>query len=312
MRPFASGPVWTIASRIAVAVPQIPVPRPRAQPTTTSFCCQCLRPLSTTPAVLSGHNKWSKIKHKKGAADAQKNNMRSQHSKTIALYSRLHGTENNPQLVTAVANAKKDGVPKAVIDSAIARGQGRSASGASLEPLTLEAILPPGVALIIEVETESKARSLQDLKVLVKKHKGAANATTFFFTRLGRVVFAAKEGPSPVTVDDIMDDAIECGAEDLEADEEGNLVVWTQPNMTNAVVNGVGPKFELELLSSEIIWNANEDTKVKIDEGLEATTLSELLAALQEFPEVQAVYGNPTRGDIPEEQWSGIEENLDS
>ncbi|KXH60100.1 hypothetical protein CSAL01_09813 [Colletotrichum salicis] len=312
MRPFASGPVRTIASRIAAVAP-IPIPRSRAQPTTTTFCCHCLRPLSTTPTVLSGHNKWSKIKHKKGAADAQKNNMRSQHSKTIALYSRLHGTENNPQLVTAVANAKKDGVPKAVIDSAIARGQGRSASGASLEPLTLEAILPPGVALIIEVETESKARSLQDLKVLVKKHKGAANATTFFFTRLGRVVFAAKEGsPSPVTIDDIMDDAIECGAEDLEADEEGNLVVWTQPNMTNAIVNGVGPKFELELLSSEIIWSANEDTKVKIDEGLEATTLSELLAALQEFPEVQAVYGNPMRGDIPEEQWSGIEENLDS
>ncbi|KXH41253.1 hypothetical protein CNYM01_04612 [Colletotrichum nymphaeae SA-01] len=335
MRPFASGPVRTIASRIVAAVPQTAIPRPRAQPTTTTFCCQCLRPLSTTPAALSGHNKWSKIKHKKGAADAQKNNMRSQHSKTIALYSRLHGTDNNPQLVTAVANAKKgapftktnphsstehtnqltciqDGVPKAVIDSAIARGQGRSASGASLESLTLEAILPPGVALIIEVETESKARSLQDLKVLVKKHKGTANAATFFFTRLGRVVFAAKEGGAPVGIDDIMDDAIECGAEDLEADEEGNLVVWTQPNMTNAVVNGVGPKFELELLSSEIIWNANEDTKVKIDEGLEATTLSELLAALQEFPEVQAVYGNPTRGDIPEEQWSGIEENLDS
>ncbi|KAJ0296997.1 hypothetical protein COL5a_010712 [Colletotrichum fioriniae] len=292
MRPFASGPVRTIASRIVAAVSQTAIPRPLAPPTTT-FCCQCLRPLSTTPAVLSGHNKWSKIKHKKGAADAQKNNMRSQHSKTIALYSR-------------------HGVPKAVIDSAIARGQGRSASGASLESLTLEAILPPGVALIIEVETESKARSLQDLKVLVKKHRGAANATTFFFTRLGRVVFAAKEGGAPVSIDDIMDDAIECGAEDLEADEEGNLVVWTQPNMTNAVVNGVGPKFELELLSSEIIWNANEDTKVKIDEGLEATTLGELLAALQEFPEVQAVYGNPTRGDIPEEQWSGIEENLDS
>ncbi|OHE95601.1 hypothetical protein CORC01_09033 [Colletotrichum orchidophilum] len=313
MRPFTSGPVRTIASRIVAAATPIPVPRTRAQPTTTTtttFCCQCLRPLSTTPAVLSGHNKWSKIKHKKGAADAQKNNMRSQHSKTIALYSRLHGTENNPQLVTAVANAKKDGVPKAVIDSAIARGQGRSASGASLESLTLEAILPPGVALIIEVETESKARSLQDLKVLVKKHKGIANAATFFFTRLGRVVFAAKEGGPGI--DDIMDDAIECGAEDLEADEEGNLVVWTQPNMTNAVANGVGPKFELELLSSEIIWSANEDTKVKIDEGLEATTLTELLAALQEFPEVQAVYGNPTRGNIPEQVWSGIEENLDS
>ncbi|GKT53673.1 DUF28 domain-containing protein [Colletotrichum tofieldiae] len=282
MRPLASGSVRSIASRIIAA------PVPRAQPT---FCQQCLRPLSTTPAARSGHNKWSKIKHKKGAADAQKNSMRSQHSKTIALYSR-------------------HGVPKNVIDSAIARGQGRTASGASLEPLTLEAILPPGVALIIEAETESKARSLQDLKVLIKKHKGTANTATFFFTRLGRVVFEAREGGPGV--DDIMDDAIEAGAEDLEADEEGNLVVWTQPNMTNAVASGVGPKFGLKLLSSDIIWSANEDTKVKLDEGLEASTLGELLAALQEFPEVQAVYGNPARGEIPEEEWARIEENLDS
>ncbi|GJC86748.1 putative transcriptional regulatory protein HNE_0161 [Colletotrichum liriopes] len=251
MRPLASGSVRSIASRIIAA------PVPRAQPT---FCHQCLRPLSTTPAARSGHNKWSKIKHKKGAADAQKNSMRSQHSKTIALYSRRHPA--------------------------------------------------PGVALIIEAETESKARSLQDLKVLIKKHKGTANTATFFFTRLGRVVFEAREGGPGV--DDIMDDAIEAGAEDLEADEEGNLVVWTQPNMTNAVASGVGPKFGLKLLSSDIIWSANEDTKVKLDEGLEASTLGELLAALQEFPEVQAVYGNPAKGEIPEEEWARIEENLDS
>ncbi|OLN81837.1 putative transcriptional regulatory protein C8D2.12c [Colletotrichum chlorophyti] len=283
MLPFTAASLRTLASRVAA-----PVPKPRSQPT---FCRACLRPFSTTPAVQSGHNKWSKIKHRKGAADAQKNNTRSQHSKTITLYSR-------------------HAVPKSVIDSAIARGQGRSASGASLESLTLEAIMPPGVALIIDVETESKGRSLQDLKVLIKKHKGTVNAATFFFTRLGRVVFEAKEGgPS---IDDIMDDAIEAGAEDLDADDEGNLVIWTQPNMTNAVANSVGPKFELKLLSSEIIWSANEDTKVKIDAGVEATTLGELLTALQEFPEVQAVYSNPVKGNIPEEEWSKIEENLDS
>ncbi|KAK1971193.1 YebC-like protein [Colletotrichum sublineola] len=301
MRPLASGSLRSIASRIAAAS------GPRVQP---AFCHQCLRPLSTTAAAPSGHNKWSKIRHRKGAADAQKNSMRSQHSKTIALYSRLYGTTDNPQLATAVANAKKDGVPKNVIESAIARGQGRTASGASLEALTLEAILPPGVALIIEAETESKARSLQDLKVLIKKHKGAANTATFFFTRLGRVVFEAKEGGPGI--DDIMDDAIEAGAEDLEADDEGNLVVWTQPNMTNAVANGVGPKFGLKLLDSDIIWSANEDTKVKLNEGPEASTLGELLAALQEFPEVQAVYGNPVKGNIPDEEWAKIEENLDS
>nr|XP_036577480.1 DUF28 domain-containing protein [Colletotrichum truncatum]KAF6784478.1 DUF28 domain-containing protein [Colletotrichum truncatum] len=299
MRSFAARSLRDFTSRITTPVP-------RSQPT---FCRQCLRPLSTTPAAQSGHNKWSKIRHKKGAADAQKNNMRSQHSKTIALYSRLYGTNDNPQLAAAVATAKKDGVPKSVIDSAIARGQGRSATGASLETLTLEAILPPGVALIVEVETESKARSLQDLKLLVKKHKGTTNTATFFFTRLGRVVFEAKEGAG---VDDIMDDAIEAGAEDIEADEEGNLIIWTQPNMTTSVANGVGPKFELKLLSSEIIWSANEDTKVKLDGAEEATVLGDLLSALQEFPEVQAVYGNPAKGEIPEDAWAKIEENLDS
>ncbi|TQN67435.1 putative transcriptional regulatory protein [Colletotrichum shisoi] len=291
MRPLAPVPVpvRSIASRIFAA------PAPRVQPA-FPFCHQCLRPLSTTPAAPSGHNKWSKIKHRKGAADAQKNSMRSQHSKMIALYSR-------------------PGVPKNVIDSAVARGQGRTASGASLEPLTLEAILPPGVALIIEAETESKARSLQDLKVLIKKHKGAANAAAFFFKRLGRVVFetaGGEGGGGRPGVDDILDDAIEAGAEDLEADDDGNLVVWTQPNMTNAVASGVGPKFGLKLLSSDIIWSANDDTKVKLDKGLEATSLADLLAALQEFPEVQAVYGNPVKGDMPEEEWARIEENLDS
>ncbi|KAF9875591.1 hypothetical protein CkaCkLH20_06972 [Colletotrichum karsti] len=299
MRPFAASSLRSIASRVVAPVP-------RTQPT---FCRQCLRPMSTTPAAQSGHNKWSKIRHKKGAADAQKNSMRSQHSKTIALYSRLYGATDNPQLAAAIVAAKKDAVPKNVIDSAIARGQGRSASGASLDTLTLEAIFPPGVAVIIEAETESKGRSLQDLKSLIKKHKGTTNAATFFFTRLGRVVFEAKEG---ATVDDIMDDAIEAGAEDIEADEEGNLVIWTQPNMTTSVANGVGPRFELKLLSSEIIWSANEDTQVKLDGAEQADNLAELLSALQEIPEVQAVYGNPAKGEITEEAWSKIEDNLDS
>ncbi|KAJ0164550.1 hypothetical protein CTA2_741 [Colletotrichum tanaceti] len=78
-------PVRSIASRIFAAPPT-----PRAQPA-FQFCHRCLRPLSTTPAAPSGHNKWSKIKHRKGAADAQKNSMRSQHSKMIALYSRYTG-----------------------------------------------------------------------------------------------------------------------------------------------------------------------------------------------------------------------------
>ncbi|TID02777.1 putative transcriptional regulatory protein [Colletotrichum higginsianum] len=312
MRPLAPVPVRSIASRIFAA------PAPRVQPA-FPFCHQCLRPLSTTPAAPSGHNKWSKIKHRKGAADAQKNSMRSQHSKMIALYSRRATPPPFPPGSTPSRSnhghreCKKIRRPKErdrLRRSPRPRPHRVGRLPRAPDPRGHPA---PGVALIIEAETESKARSLQDLKVLIKRHKGAANAAAFFFTRLGRVVFeAAGEGGGGPGVDDILDDAIEAGAEDLEADDDGNLVVWTQPNMTNAVASGVGPKFGLKLLSSDIIWSANDDTKVKLDKGLEATSLADLLAALQEFPEVQAVYGNPVKGDMSEEEWARIEENLDS
>lgn len=108
MRPFASGPLRSIASRIVA-----PVPTSRAQPT---FCRQCLRPLSTTPAARSGHNKWSKIKHKKGAADAQKNSMRSQHSKTIALYSRRASLPPPRSLGVVLSHGQRLNISRSIRD----------------------------------------------------------------------------------------------------------------------------------------------------------------------------------------------------
>jgi transcriptional/translational regulatory protein YebC/TACO1 len=204
-------------------------------------------------------------------------------------------------------------VPKDKIEGAIARGQGKSSEGAALESITFEAMMPPSIALIVDVETESKLRALQDLNQMVKKAKGSAGSSKFFFSRLGRVVF--EKGESGLDVDEIMDDAIEAGAEDLENDADGNIVVWTQPTGTMQVCKAVGDKFGLKILSSDIIWSANEDTKTKLDASSEQEQMInfvELLEALREYPEIQAVYSNVAKGEMTEEEWARIEDNLDT
>lgn len=203
-------------------------------------------------------------------------------------------------------------MPKDKIEGAIARGQGKSSEGAALESITFEAMMPPSIALIVDVETESKLRALQDLNQMVKKAKGSAGSSKFFFSRVGRVVF--EKGESGLDVDQIMDDAIEAGAEDLENDADGNIVVWTQPTGTMQVCKAIGDKFGLKILSSDIIWNANEDTKAKLDASSEQELNSfvELLEALREYPEIQAVYSNVAKGEMSDEEWARIEDNLDT
>lgn len=171
-------------------------------------------------------------------------------------------------------------------------------------------MIPPSIALIVDLETESKLRALQDLNQMIKKAKGSPSSSRFFFSRLGRVVFERTEGGPDV--DQIMDDAIEAGAEDLQHDEDGNIVVWTQPSDTMQVCKSVGSKFGLKILSSDIVWTPNEDTKTKLDASDELVSFTELLEALKEYPEVQAVYSNVTRGAMSDEQWAKIEENLDT
>ncbi|KAL2156265.1 hypothetical protein VTH82DRAFT_1010 [Thermothelomyces myriococcoides] len=289
--------------------PLISSPRPAKLP---SICTQCRRAFVSSPILQAGHNKWSKIRHDKAANDRKKNAARTLFCKNITLYSKLYGPDPNlnPQLANAITAARKASVPKDKIEAAIARGQGKSSEGKALESITFEAMIPPSIALIVDLETESKLRALQDLNQMIKKAKGSPSSSRFFFSRLGRVVFERTEGGPDV--DQIMDDAIEAGAEDLQHDEDGNIVVWTQPSDTMQVCKSVGSKFGLKILSSDIVWTPNEDTKTKLDASDELVSFTELLEALKEYPEVQAVYSNVTRGAMSDEQWAKIEENLDT
>ncbi|KAF7534942.1 hypothetical protein G7Z17_g13286 [Cylindrodendrum hubeiense] len=257
----------------------------------SNVCRQCHRTFMTTPAPWAGHNKWSKTKHIKAVTDKKKMSERQIFTKTIAMYSRTS-------------------IPKHLIEAAVARGQGRSTTGAQLESMSLEVLLPPDIAMIIDAETDNKTRTLHDLRLVVKKAGGVVGSTAFYFTRRGRAVFQAKEGGP--TLSEVLDEAIEHdGMEDVEELPDGNFLAWTQPNTVMAITEALSKKFELEVLDSEIVWAPNEDTKVNIDSPPIAETLDGLFSGLKEYPEVKAIYANVRKGSIEEEEWDKVERSLD-
>jgi YebC/PmpR family DNA-binding regulatory protein len=273
---------------------------------------QFCRSFGSSQTLRSGHNRWSKIKHEKGAADKKKTASRSLFAKNLALYSKLSGAnpDLNHQLAKIIAEAKKSGMPKANIDLAIARGQGRSSTGEKLETAMLEVMAPGSVAVIVNIEADNKQRALKDLKLIAKKHAATVTPTTFLFTRLGRTILKGVGSEEDDSFDKVLMQALDAGAEDVEQDEDGNVVVWTQPNTTHQTAQSLSAALETEILTSDIIWSPAAD-RVKLDDGVAATQLGDFLAAVRDNSDVQAVYANAERGEITEEVWRWIEDNLD-
>lgn len=272
-------------------------------------CPRC-RAFTTTATTYSGHNRWSKIKHDKAKADASKNRARSAFSQEIATVSRLYGPDPslNSRLAEVIALAKKESFPKDRIEAAIARGQGKSASGASLESVTVEAILPGNVAAIIECETDNRLRTLTAVRHAVKDAEGREGPSSYLYTKRGRVVFASKEG---VGEEDALDAALEAGATDVEEDEDG-IVVFTEPGDTKSVSEAISSALSLDIKTSEIIWSANEDTKVDVSSPEAAILLHTFVDNVMERePCVQAVSMNVRSGPaLPEDAWRQLAERL--
>ncbi|TVY16252.1 putative transcriptional regulatory protein [Lachnellula arida] len=266
---------------------------------------------STSSIVQSGHNRWSKIKHEKGAADAKRSTQNSFFSREIAMASKCGGPDpnSNPRLAGLLVTAKKAGWAKANMENAIARGQGRSQTGAALQNVTLEVIMPPTIALIIEAETDNAKRTLGDLRSLVSRNGGTVTPTNYLFQKKGRVAFEKDE--RNLSVDDVLEDAIEAGVEDVEADEDGGIVVWTEPNKTAAAAEALQKSLNLKVESSDIIWQANEDTKVPMEDVDKAKTFAEFIDAVRDNPSVQGLYANVAQGSLSDEVWEDLQNRVD-
>lgn len=195
------------------------------------------------------------------------------------------------------------------MEAAIARGQGKSASGATLENLTLEVKFPPSIGVIIDIETDNKLRTLPDLRVIAKFHLATLTPMSYLFTKKGRVQFEKDE--RGLTVDDILDEAIEAGAEDVEADEDGNIVLWTEPSKTNAAAQALAKRFELQIQSTDIIWDANEETRSTLEGEENVRSFKEFVGKLRDNSHVQGVYANVKQGALSDEEWEDIQSQLD-
>lgn len=194
----------------------------------------------------------------------------------------------NPRLTLALSNARRVGIPKVIIESAIARGQGLSVTGQALESVTIEAMLPHSVAAVIECQTDQKGRVLQDVRYAVKEVGGSVTPTTYLFEKKGRIIFQKRDGLNP---DDYLDQAIEAGAVDITGDEEGCLVAFTEPTETKSVGEALVKLTGLTIEELEIIWDPNQDTLVSVDET-QAKELENMLSSLREDPSVRDIYLN--------------------
>lgn len=239
-----------------------------------------------------------------------KNRQRSIFAQEIATASKLGGADLslNTRLVDLITKAKREGFAKASIEAAIARGQGRSLSGASLESVTVEGILPNNVAVIVECETDNRLRTLSGVKFVIKDNGGTSTPSSYLFQKKGRVVFEKKDG---LDMDQALDAALEAEASDVEEDEDGRLVVSTEPGETKVVGEALAKSLGLEIARSEIMWQPNEETKISLPDEDAAQELSLFVDELQEMEDtVQAVSMNVAQGSLATETWKELQSRL--
>jgi YebC/PmpR family DNA-binding regulatory protein len=243
---------------------------------------------------LSGHSKWSSIKHKKGAADAKRGQLFSKLSRAILVAAKEGGGDptNNLALQNAIEKARSYSMPKDNIDRAIAKGSGADADANAFETIVYEGYGPEGVALIVEALTDNKNRTAADVRHLFAKHGGnlgATGAVAWQFERLGVIVVAA-EGTDE---EELLLVAADAGADDVQ--EDGSSFQVTSPPEALSAVRAAVEQTGFTVESAEL--QLVPKTTVSIDDEAKARQVMRLVDALEENDDVQDVYAN---FDIPE------------
>jgi YebC/PmpR family DNA-binding regulatory protein len=244
---------------------------------------------------LSGHSKWSSIKHKKGAADAKRGQLFSKLSKAIIVAAKNGGGDpvNNLALQNAIEKARSYSMPRDNIDRAIAKGSGADADAAAFESITYEGYGPEGVAVIVEALTDNKNRTAADVRHLFAKHGGnlgTDGSVSWQFERRGVVVVPADE----VDEDELFMAAADGGAEDIEQD--GTVFQITSAPDQLGSVRGAVEAAGFTVESAELMLVPK--TTVAVDDEAKARQVMRLVDALEENDDVQDVYAN---FDIPEQ-----------
>jgi len=243
---------------------------------------------------VSGHSKWSSIKHRKGAADAKRGQLFSKLSRAIIVAAKEGGADpaGNLALQNAIEKARSYSMPKDNIERAIAKASGADAEGSSFETVIYEGYGPEGVAVLVEALTDNRNRTASEVRHLFAKHGGnlgTTGAVAWQFERKG-VVLVPADG---VDEEALLMTAAEAGADDVELDGS-SFVVTSPPEAMSAVrtaVEGAG------LTPESVELAMVPKVTVAVDDESTARKLIRLVEGLEEADDVQDVYAN---FDIPE------------
>jgi YebC/PmpR family DNA-binding regulatory protein len=242
---------------------------------------------------MSGHSKWSTIKHQKGAKDAKRGKLFAKLIRAIEIAARTGGAnpDGNPTLADAIQKAKDNSVPNDTIDRAVKRGAGEL-EGQQLDLVTYEGYAPGGVAVLVEALTDNRNRTAADIRHVFTRGGGSiadAGSVAYLFNRRGQLVVPGDGADE----DRVMEVALEAGAEDVEPGE-GGFTVTTAPGdlrTVRAAFDQAGIAYD----SAEVTMVPSMSVPLERDA---AVRVLRLLDALEDLDDVQDVFAN---FDIPDE-----------
>ncbi|MDA8405337.1 MAG: YebC/PmpR family DNA-binding transcriptional regulator [Deltaproteobacteria bacterium] len=256
---------------------------------------------------MSGHNKWSTIKHKKGAADAKRGKIFSKIIKEITIAARMGGgdADGNPRLRTALNAARAANMPKDNVEKAIKRGTGEI-EGVNYEEITYEGYGPGGVAVLVEALTDNKNRTVAEIRHIFDKYNGnlgESGCVNWIFQKKG-VLEIPIQG---LTEDDVMELALESGAQDVKM-EGDTFEITTDPTDFEPVRKAIEDPTDFEPVRKAIEdkgWKVElaeitmiPQNTVKLD-GKKAEQMLKMMDALDDHEDIQMAYAN---FDISEEE----------
>jgi len=251
---------------------------------------------------MSGHSKWANIKHKKAATDAKRGKVFTKILKEITVAAHTGGGDQdaNPRLRTAIDNAKSNNIPLDTVNRAIKKGTGEL-EGVHYDEYTYEGYGPNGVALILEIMTDNKQRTVSEIRHLLTKfggNLGESGSVAWNFNRKGKIIITSKN----VDEDSLMMDALDAGAEDIIQEKDNFEIITSNKDFNTVKENLKSKKYSIENADIEQI----PGTTVKLNYE-KAKKFFELYELLDDHDDIQKVWDN---SDISEEILVKLEKEI--
>lgn len=242
---------------------------------------------------MAGHSKWANIQHRKGAQDKKRGKLFTKLIREITVAAKMGGSDfdANPRLRLAVDKAKGQSMPKDNIDRAVKRGAGET-DGTDYMEIRYEGYGPGGTAVMVDCLTDNRNRTVAEVRHAFTKfggNLGADGSVNYLFNQVGLMMFAAGSDE-----DAVMEAAIDAGAEDVIADNDGSIEVLTSPSDFEQVRDAIIAT-GIETESAQITMRASMSAELGVKE---ATSMIKMLDLLEDLDDVQEVYSN---ADISED-----------